>query len=203
MKSVVTKLFFMFFIFSASLYAQYFIDEDMIREHRNNKNKSYLVPPEKYEGKKLFIMNIGGNRSDVLIGFDKNENNKGDEVTLTIKRDSETIFKDSIFTVTLYPGGGRYEKSFKLNRGEVIEVKTQLPSHSDYHYLSFSIRSRHPYGESLQFGFILGNDPNNPPEKEEYDPNRLRVIPPTNSGMPLDSTQPKAKGLKLDIKPKK
>ncbi|MFO7524085.1 MAG: hypothetical protein R6W68_01400 [Ignavibacteriaceae bacterium] len=205
MKTIIPKLFFVFFIFSASLYAQYFIDEDIIREHRN-ANKSYMDTSEVYNKKKVFLISLGGQdgmKTNVYVGFDKTEYNKGDEVILTFKRDNDEIFNNYPYNVTLYPGGGRFEKVFILNQGEIKEEIILLTKEYDFHSLNIAIRGNNPLQETIKYGFILEEGSNSDTIEDINDTDILRVVPQQKTKNRLDSIPHKPKPLKLNIKEKK
>lgn len=203
MKTVVTKLFFVFFIFSASLYAQYFIHEDIIREHRNSQNESYFVPPERQEGKKLYLISVGGQngmKTNVYVGFDKTEYMKGEEVTLTVKRDNDEKFNNSNFNITIY---AREEIILMLGQGEQKQVNFNLPAEVDFIYFGIQIRGDNPLNETIEYGMVLEDDPQNPPKEERKEENRIRSIIPKPGQNQQDTIVTKPKPFKLNIKEKK
>ena len=198
-------MFFVFFIFSASLYAQYFIDEDFIREHRNSKNEYSRTDTESHKGKKLYLISVGGQngmKTNVYVGFDKTEYRKGEEVTLTAKRDNNEKFDKYKFSIFIYPETKK-QIMFVLDQGEQNTVKFELPAEVDFHYFGIQIRGDSPLKETIEYGMVLEDDPQNPPKEERKEENRIRSIIPKPGQNQQDTIVTKPKPFKLNIKEKK
>jgi hypothetical protein len=150
----------------------------------------------------VFLIRLGGQdgmKTNVYFGFDKTEYNKGDEVILTFMRDNDEIFNDYPYNITLYPGGGRFEKVFILNQGETKVEKIQLPQNYNFHRINIGIRGENPLYESISFGINMNDVTNTPPKLPEDSPNQLKHIPRKFDKNTSDSLRPGIKPLIIPL----